>query len=250
MMLSIHQEQRPLVRSDVERLLREARNAEQVDLSGHNLQAITLVNSDLRRVNLSLANLREANLCGANLAGADLHGARLSETYLSWANLSKANLQEADLQAADLSWADLRGANLRGAHLDHAILSGACLNRADLRETDLATADLRGADLTWATFGGAGTYAPAKHDLQRRGALFRERTRVQCVESSSGETDRYALGFVLGMLVMSAVSFLVGWSVRTLLQQRRGKDRLDDRRDQPRVKTTSTRKVLLWKHLS
>jgi len=249
-MMSVHQEHTPLVRADVERLLQEARSSEQVDLSGHNLQAITLVNTDLKRANLSLADLHEANLCGANLTGVDLHGARLSGTYLSWADLSRANLQEADLQAADLSWADLRGANLRGAHLDQAIFSGACLTWADLRDTDLATADLRGADLTWASFGGAGTYAPAKHDLQRRGALFRERTRVQCVESSSWDTDRYALGFVLGMLVMSAVSFLIGLSVRTLLQKGGGKDRLDDRRDHPRVKTTYTRKVLLWKHLS
>ncbi len=64
MMVSIHQEQRPLVRSDVERLLQQARNAEQVDLSGHNLQAITLVNVDLRRANLSLADLRGATLRG------------------------------------------------------------------------------------------------------------------------------------------------------------------------------------------
>ena len=66
MMMSLHQEtqqeQTPLVRSDVERLLQEARDSEQLDLSSHNLQAVTLVNFDLRRVNLSLADLHAANL--------------------------------------------------------------------------------------------------------------------------------------------------------------------------------------------
>jgi len=216
---SVNQEQVPLVRTAIERLLQEAGSTEHLDLSGQHLQGVTLVNGDLRGANLSLTDLHEANLCGANLAKADLHGARLSHTYLSWANLGQANLQEADLQAADLSWADLRGANLRGANLDQTILYGARLNWADLREACLETADLRGAELTWAYFGGAGTYAPAKQDLQRRGALFREGTQVHCVVSRSDETDGYALGVVLGILVMGTVTFLFGRRVRSMLKQ-------------------------------
>jgi len=228
---SVNQEQVPLVRTAIERLLQEAGSTEHLDLSGQHLQGVTLVNSDLRGANLSLADLHEANLCGANLAKVDLHGARLSHTYLSWANLGQANLQEVDLQAADLSWADLRGANLRGANLDQAILYGACLNWADLREAWLETADLRGAELTWASFGGAGTYARAKQDLQRRGALFREGTQVHCVVSRSDETDGYALGVVLGILVMGTVTFLFGRRVRSMLKQGNGPDRPRGGRD-------------------
>ena len=208
-----------ITRTDVVRLLQEVGCPEQLDVSGLDLRGISLMNCNLRGANLSQARVCEANLCGANLAKADLHGARLSHTYLSWANLGQANLQEADLQAADLSWADLRGANLRGANLDQTILYGARLNWADLREACLETADLRGAELTWAYFGGAGTYAPAKQDLQRRGALFREGTQVHCVVSRSDETDGYALGVVLGILVMGTVTFLFGRRVRSMLKQ-------------------------------
>ena len=222
---SVNQEQAPLARTAIGRLLQEAGSTEHLDLSGQQLQGITLVNSDLRGVNLSHADLREANLCGANLAKADLHGARLSHTYLSWANLGQANLQEADLQAADLSWADLCRANLRGANLDQTILYGARLNWADLREVGLETADVRGAELTWASFGGAGTYAPAKQDLRHRGALFREGTLVRCVVSRSDETDGYALGVVLGVLVMGTVTFLFGRRMRAMLKQGNGPGR-------------------------
>lgn len=132
---SVNQEQTPLVRTAIERLLQEAGSTEHLDLSRQHLQGVTLVNGDLR------------------------------------------------------------GANLRGA------------------------------ELTWAYFGGAGTYAPAKQDLQRRGAFFREGTQVHCVVSRSDETDGYALGVVLGILVMSTVTFLFGRRVRSMLKQGSGTDR-------------------------
>src|SRR5258708_34604101 len=85
---------------------------------------------------------------------------------------------------------------------------------------------MRGAELSWAYFGGAGTYAPGKQDLQRRGALFREGTQVHCVVSSSDETDGYALGVALGILVMGTVTFLFGRRVRSMLKQGNGPNRL------------------------
>jgi Pentapeptide repeats (8 copies) len=94
-----------LRRRDVVRLLQQAGNPAQVDVSHHDVRGIALLNGNLRGANLSQASLCEANLCGADLSNTDLHGADLSGTYLCWADLHGANLREADLREADLSWA-------------------------------------------------------------------------------------------------------------------------------------------------
>lgn len=57
---SVNQEQVPLVRTAIERLLQEAGSTEHLDLSGQHLQGVTLVNDDLRGANLSLTDLHEA----------------------------------------------------------------------------------------------------------------------------------------------------------------------------------------------
>src|SRR6266852_4795335 len=137
-----------LTRTDVVRLLQDVGSPEQLDVSGQNLRGINLTNCNLRGANLSQASACEANLCGTNLSKADLHGADLRGTYLCWADLRGANLYEADLREADLSWADLQ------------------------------EADLRGADLSWASLGGASTFERTRSHLRRRGAIFRETTKV------------------------------------------------------------------------
>ncbi len=204
-------------RTDVVRLLRKEGNPEQLDVSNHDLRGITLMNGNLQGANLSLASVCEANLCGANLSKTDLHGADLSGTYLCWADLHGANLREADLHEADLSWADLREADLRGANLDWATLYGAFLGRADLRGTSLDKTDVRGADLSWACFGEASANAELKNQLWRRGAIFRETTKVRVARRFSERAGRHALGFALGFLLMSVVGFLCILGLRVLL---------------------------------
>jgi pentapeptide repeat protein len=188
-----------IARTDVVRLLQEVGSPEQLDVSGQDLRGISLMNFNLRGANMSQARLCEANLCGANLCRADLHGADLRGTSLCWADLRGANLYEADLRGADLSWADLQEADLRGVNLDMTNLYGASLCKADLRGAPLDKTDLRGADLSWASFGGASTFERTRSHLRRRGAIFREKTKVIVAERFSEKACRYALGFALGL---------------------------------------------------
>ncbi len=185
-----------VTRTDVVRLLEEVGSPEKLDVSGQNLQGINLMNFNLRGSNLSQARICEANLCGANLSKADLHGADLRGTYLCWADLRGANLSEADLQGADLCQADLRGASLDKT-------------------------DLRGADLSWASLGGASTFELTRGQLRRRGAIFREKTTVIVAERFSDKAGRSALGFALGLPLMSVVGFLMGLGIRIIFTRNR-----------------------------
>jgi len=182
-------------RRDVVRLLQKVGNPEQLDISHHDLHGIALMNGNLRGANLSQASVCEANLCGADLSKTDLHGADLSGTYLCCA--------------------DLRETDLRGANLDWAILYGAFLGRADLRGTSLDKTDVRGADLSWACFGEASDDEQLKHQLWRRGAIFRETTNVRVSEGAG----RHALGFALGFLSLSVVSFVCLVGLRLLFSR-------------------------------
>jgi len=134
----------------------------------------------------------------------------------------------ADGHEADLSWADLSEADLRGVNLDGATLYGASLGRADLRETSLDRVDLRGADLSWASFGGASAYEHARKQLRRRGAVFSGTTKVIVAKRFSDEAGRYALGFSLGFLFMSAVGFLCSLGMKAIFTYLRLKRHLRD----------------------
>jgi uncharacterized protein YjbI with pentapeptide repeats len=112
------------------------------------LEAISVVNEDLRNANLSGANLYNANLSGAVLYNANLSRADLCEADLSGADLTKADLIKAVLIGADLSEARLIGANLSFAKLDEANLREAHLRIAYLGGADFTLADLTKADLT------------------------------------------------------------------------------------------------------
>lgn len=87
-------------------------NLQATNLSGSNLTKAYMVESDLRRADLSGATLQEADLLGANLQEADLSGADLRMADLDSANLSQAILSEAHLQGAKLYRANLQGALL------------------------------------------------------------------------------------------------------------------------------------------
>jgi uncharacterized protein YjbI with pentapeptide repeats len=205
-----------VTRADLERLLEAVGSPEKLDVSGQDLHGIDLMNINLRGANISQARICEANLCGANLSSADLHGADLRGTYLCWADLRGANLYEADLCEVDLSWADLREADLRGVKLDMTTLYGASMSKADLRGASLDRTDLRGADLSWASFGGGSAFELTRSHLRRRGAIFREKTNVIIAEDFSEKAGRYALGFALGLPLMSVAGFLMGLGIRIM----------------------------------
>lgn len=130
-----------------------------------------LPRADLRQIRLAQdVDLTGVELNGADLAGADLNGAMLRQAKLNGAvlrgallgrsDLTEAELRYADLTEAILNWARLGGANLSGATLVHAILGradlrGARLERADLSRAQLPHVRLTGANLTEATLTGA-----------------------------------------------------------------------------------------------
>jgi uncharacterized protein YjbI with pentapeptide repeats len=158
--VKVKEEDKPLKRADVERLLHEAGSSEKLNLSGRNLDGINLAQFVLQGTNLTgaflmRANLSEAMLREAILRGAILRGAMLRGAILMYANLSEANLSEANLSEANLRGANLRGANLRGANFRGANFRGADLSEADLSEADLSGADLSGANLFGADLLGA-----------------------------------------------------------------------------------------------
>ena len=87
---------------------------------------------------LSGIDLEGADLSEAQLAYADLSGTQLAHADLSEAELFNADLTETQLAHADLLDTDLVGADLRGANL----------NGADLGDADLLRADLSAARVT------------------------------------------------------------------------------------------------------
>jgi Pentapeptide repeats (8 copies) len=83
----------------------------------------------------------------------DLSGLQLDDVSLAGAQLENANLERASFEDSDLRGADLTNANLTNATLTTADLRGAELQDADLTNADLTGAMLAGAHLggvTWA----------------------------------------------------------------------------------------------------
>jgi uncharacterized protein YjbI with pentapeptide repeats len=140
------EEEKPLTKEEVLKLIEEHGGPEGLDLKDRNLEEIDLSFRhdepllDLHGIILYRANLKMADLSGADLKGADL---------------ARAELQGADLTRADLQGARLRGANMQGADLEDANLQGADLWTASLQEANLFGAKLQGADLSRAKLQGA-----------------------------------------------------------------------------------------------
>jgi serine/threonine protein kinase, bacterial len=111
------------------------------DLSGLNLQKVTLAGGIFHQTKLSKVNLQGSDLSNADFGRASLNRANLRDANLGRAYLSYADLEGADLRGADLSYAYLNHANLRGANL-----CGANLSNAKITEEQLAL-----AKTNWAT---------------------------------------------------------------------------------------------------
>lgn len=173
--IETNQEDKPLTRTDVEQLLKEAGSPDKLDLSGKNMRDIDLSHFDLTGANLKSAklimadlgnttlkkaSLKEALLRGADLTEADLRGADLSNADLSQANLrrldlSKINLQGADLDFAKLDEANLKGLDLRGCRMREASFNNADLSRANLSEVQANGSSFLAANFSRANLSGA-----------------------------------------------------------------------------------------------
>ena len=142
------------------------------DLTAAQLQGAVLLAADLRDAKFicdrpttkyaskdACAQLQRANLIRAQLQGADLSGANLQRANLRNAQLQGANLRSAHLQGANMEGAKLQGADLRSAEVkrnwEGAQLQGANLESADLQGENLSSAKLKGANLQHAELQGA-----------------------------------------------------------------------------------------------
>lgn len=77
----------------------------------------------------------------------DLSGKQMDHVSLSGANLADANLSQSSFRHAQLKGTNLQHANLDGSDLRGAHMEGADITGASLRDTDLSDASLHGVDL-------------------------------------------------------------------------------------------------------
>ncbi len=213
-----YQEEQPLTRTDVERLLQEVGSSKKLILSGRNLRGINLSGFNLMEADLQEANLRGADLSSANLYRAQLIKANLIEANLFKTNLREANLKEANLSDASVRLASLHGSilvrailirtNLSGAELSGANLSQANLHEANLYHTGLSRANLSGADLSKADLLGASLFGA---NLQ--GADFKDAELLEANLSEAtmfeGERELLANRGVLGFKQIKVISELI-----------------------------------------
>ncbi len=101
------------------------RDFQHIDLSGENLE-----NLSLNKINLIGSNLQ-----GVNFQGASLQKGKLINTDLKDSNFSQANLCHCKLMGANLTGVNFSRANLRGADFSNAILSNTNFTEADLTDT-------------------------------------------------------------------------------------------------------------------
>jgi hypothetical protein len=118
--------------------------------SGPHLAGKILTSSDVS--NYSPGQLRCADLSGANMNGLSLIQIDLTGAILHNANLQHTDLTQATLDGADLSHANLSNAKLDQASAHNANFTGATLAGASLVQTDLTGASLNGASLGGVSF--------------------------------------------------------------------------------------------------
>jgi len=95
------------------------RKFDNLNLSGIEIEKLTLPLASMRSANLSKSKLRNVDLQQADLRSANLRDAHFVEV-----NLQGANLQNAILKDIQFENVDLRGANLKGAQVSQENLKG------------------------------------------------------------------------------------------------------------------------------
>ncbi len=144
---------------------RKNNNIQRPDLSGADLQSLTLhrynfSGANLQNSNLSHTILLESHFIMANLDEAVLVEAELRETQFTQGSLIHANLSKAKLSFAKFVDTNCQGASFEGAILANALLIKSDFTNANFRDamlltSNFANSNLQNADLTKAILSGA-----------------------------------------------------------------------------------------------
>jgi hypothetical protein len=105
-----------------------------VDLENLMLGAVSMVDGDLRGMDLQRAYLAFADLSGVQFRDGELMHANLRNAILEGAGLRQADLQAVNLADAHLEGAGLRDANVQAEQLLHAVLNRDTKLSNELRE--------------------------------------------------------------------------------------------------------------------
>ncbi len=117
---------------------------------------------DMRGVDLSGANLNELSMWNRDLKGANFSGSSLEKAEMWCAQCQDANFTGANLQNCELKHSDLKGAMFRDANLTDADLTGTKLPAADFTGAILTNAKLSKAQYDGTTIFPAGFTPPAE----------------------------------------------------------------------------------------
>ncbi len=165
------EEEKPLTREDVLKMIEEHGGSEGLDLSGQKFaEGIDLSELDLHGIILR-AHLFRARFDGSNLDGADFCHADLQYARFNSQNSKPASLVNTDLRGAHLGYAEFRDAALTCAKFgkpDEPSHMKAHLDKTDLRGTKLFLADFSGCFLYGTKLQGAlirGAYLIGKANI-------------------------------------------------------------------------------------
>jgi len=132
------------------------------------LNGLSLVNANLRLVNLQAVRLDFAGLSQSALVNADLSYANLSHAYLEWTDLNGANLYRARLDGANLQYAH----NLTRQQIESAWIDGGTILPKGLEEVKsriLERQQLREKEIL-------------ERQLSEKESLERQRLRVESID--------------------------------------------------------------------
>ncbi len=141
-----------------------------LDISGDDLQGITINgdsnwNRTLENSNFQNVNLEGADIAFINFNGSDFSNARLKNCKFMSCHLENVNFENADLSNVDFALCDfnnsnftkanLTGADVCSAEFINANLRDAILQKADCSSTDFTNANLQNANLIGADLSSA-----------------------------------------------------------------------------------------------
>lgn len=177
------EDEKPLTREDVLRLIEEHGGPRGLDLSHRKFEDV---------IDLSGLALEGIILAHSRLFRAEFSGSNLNKANLSCARLSYAKFNPLDSKPTSLVAADMRGAHLINAEFREADLTAAKFGQAEgeisLRGGSIDGCDLRGANLFLADFGGCFFYSAKLQGAYVRGAFLED------VHLEEADWGNYVLG--------------------------------------------------------
>ena len=188
---------------------REKNNIQRPELSGVNLQSLTLhrynfSGANLQNSNLSQANFFDslfimANLDGAMLVKAELRGTlftqaslvrtNLTEAILSFARFVESNCQSAIFKGATLTNALLINSKFTNTNFQDAILITSNFAKSNLQNSDLSRAILSGANLSNADLSGANITGATVFGISAWNVNTSNLTQQDLIITNSYETE-------------------------------------------------------------